>query len=74
MSGASFYTLRHTYISSQLNAGVPTLAIAQNVGTGVAQIEKHYGKFLADDRRKMLERGQIKLEVQEPEGTVISIR
>ncbi len=57
-----FYTLRHTFISHQLNAAVPTLAIAQNVGTGVAQIEKHYGKFLADDRRAMLERGQIKLQ------------
>ncbi len=73
---ASFYTLRHTYISSQLNAGVPTLAIAQNVGTGVAQIEKHYGKFISDDRRKWLESGQIKLEVppKPPGQKVVNIR
>jgi integrase len=70
---ASFYTLRHSYISSQLNAGVPTLAIAQNVGTGVAMIEKHYGKFISDDRRKWLESGEIKLEVP-PESKVVNIR
>ncbi len=70
---ASFYTLRHSYISSQLNAGVPTLAIAQNVGTGVAMIEKHYGKFISDDRRKWLESGEIKLEMP-PESKVVNIR
>lgn len=69
---ASFYTLRHTYISQQLNAHVPTLAVAQNVGTGVAMIEKHYGKFMSDDRRKLLEGGEIKLEV--PEAKVVNIR
>ena len=70
-----FYSLRHTFISHQVAAGMPTLAVAQNVGTSVAMIEKHYGKFLPSDKRDMLERGQIKLPVQKAPGQkVVSIR
>ena len=67
-----FYSLRHTFISHQVAAGMPTLAVAQNVGTSVAMIEKFYGKFLPTDKRDMLERGQIKLEILE--AKVVNIR
>ena len=68
-----FYSLRHTFISHQVAASMPTLAIAQNTGTSVAMIEKHYGKFLPSDKRAKLERGQIKLEMP-PEPKVVNIR
>lgn len=40
-----FYSLRHTHISRALLAGVNTQVVAENTGTSVRMIEKHYGKF-----------------------------
>ncbi|MBS0456756.1 MAG: tyrosine-type recombinase/integrase [Proteobacteria bacterium] len=40
---ASAYTLRHSTITDLVDAGVPTLTVAQIAGTSVAMIEKHYG-------------------------------
>jgi len=48
------YSLRHYHISKALLAGIPTQVIAENVGTSVAMIEKHYGKFMPKDRRRLL--------------------
>ena len=50
-SGTCFYTLRHTHISMALLAGVQAQILAENCGTSVAMIEKHYAKFLHSDRR-----------------------
>lgn len=50
-----FYSLRHYYISRALLAGVPMQVVAENVGTSIRMIEKHYGKFLASDRRRLLD-------------------
>ena len=52
----NFYSLRHTHISRALVAGVNIQVIAENTGTSVRMIEKHYGKFTATDRRAMLNR------------------
>ena len=52
---AVFYSLRHYYISKALLARVPVQVIAENCGTSVRMIEQHYGKFMADDRRVMLD-------------------
>lgn len=49
-----FYSLRHTYISMRLSRGMNIQVLAENVGTSVAMIQKHYGKFLNADRRKMM--------------------
>jgi integrase len=49
-----FYSLRHYYISRALLAGVQAQVVAENCGTSVLMITKHYGKFLAVDRRRML--------------------
>jgi len=46
-----FYSLRHYHISKALAAGVPVQVVAENCGTSVRMIEKHYGKFLPQDRR-----------------------
>ena len=49
-----FYSLRHYHISKALLAGMPAQVIAENCGTSVRMIEKHYGKFMPKDRRAML--------------------
>jgi integrase len=46
-----FYSLRHYHISKALLAGVPAQVLAENCGTSIRMIEKHYGKFMAQDRR-----------------------
>lgn len=49
-----FYSLRHYYISKALLAGIPAQVVAENCGTSIRMIEKHYGKFMPSDRRAML--------------------
>ena len=51
--GTCFYSLRHSHISAALLAGVQAQVLAENCGTSVAMIEKHYGKFRNEDRRAM---------------------
>ncbi|NOY15597.1 MAG: tyrosine-type recombinase/integrase [Gammaproteobacteria bacterium] len=51
-----FYSLRHYHISKALLAGIPIQVVAENCGTSIKMIEKHYGKFLATDRRKLLDK------------------
>jgi len=48
-----FYSLRHTHASLALLGGINIQVLAENMGTSVLMIEKHYGKFLRADRRKM---------------------
>jgi integrase len=55
-----FYSLRHYHISKALLAGVPVQVVAENCGTSVRMIEKHYGKFLPQDRRDFF--NQVRLE------------
>lgn len=54
-----FYSLRHYHISKALLAGIPLQVVAENCGTSVRMIEKHYGKFLPKDRRDFF--NQVKL-------------
>jgi len=44
-----FYATRHTYISVALSAGVNIKWLAEQCGTSVAMIEKHYGRYIRDD-------------------------
>ena len=44
-----FYAIRHTYISVALSAGVNIKWLAEECGTSVAMIEKHYGRYIKDD-------------------------
>jgi integrase len=67
-----FYSLRHSYISNQMRAGVPAQAIAENTGTSVKQIEDHYGHFAPSDKRRMLAKGAMKLDV--PESNLVALR
>jgi len=49
-----FYSLRHYHISKALLSGMPMQVVAENAGTSVRMIEKHYGKFTRTDRRQMM--------------------
>ncbi|MES9874843.1 MAG: tyrosine-type recombinase/integrase [Candidatus Sedimenticola sp. 6PFRAG7] len=49
-----FYSLRHYHISKALMAHIPAQVIAENCGTSIRMLEKHYAKFMATDRRKMM--------------------
>jgi integrase len=49
---ATFYALRHSYISRALKAGVPVKAVADHCGTSLMMIQNHYSKFIAEDRRR----------------------
>lgn len=55
----TFYALRHTHISRALLAGVNAQVIAENCGTSVRMIEKHYGKFMQSDRCEMFNKVKI---------------
>jgi len=55
-SDTVFYSLRHYHISKALVSGMPIQAVAENTGTSVRMIEKHYGKFLKTDRLDMMDR------------------
>lgn len=55
----TFYALRHTHISRALLAGVNVQVIAENCGTSVRMIEKHYGKFMQSDRCAMFNKVKI---------------
>lgn len=42
------YSMRHTFASNAIAAGIPTFEIARVMGTSVLQIEKTYGHLLPD--------------------------
>jgi integrase len=50
-----FYSLRHSYISLAMARGVQIQVLAENCGTSVAMIQKHYGKFADDHRQAQFE-------------------
>ncbi len=52
------YSLRHTFVSECIAAGIATFEIARMAGTSVLQIEKTYGHLLPD----AIERGRAALE------------
>ena len=58
----TFYALRHSYISHALKSDVPTQLLAENTGTSIRMIAQHYGKFIKDDRRRMLAEAGMQLD------------
>jgi integrase len=60
---AVLYTVRHTHISRAILNGQPLTLIAENTGTSVAMISKHYAHMLAESRRKIVERTGPRLRV-----------
>lgn len=60
-AGASFYSLRHWYISQALLAGVDIELLARNVGNSAQIIRKHYHKFLQSDMRDQINKLKVVL-------------
>jgi integrase len=52
--GVCLYSLRHSWITEALLAGMATLDVARLVGTSVMMIEKHYGHLVASAARERL--------------------
>jgi integrase len=53
-AGVCLYTLRHSFITEALLAGLATLTVAKMTGTSLAMIEKHYGHLVLDHAREQL--------------------
>lgn len=60
-SRATFYALRHSYISRAVEAGMPLTVLAENCGTSVRMIETTYAKVLASKRRELVATGAPRL-------------
>ena len=52
--GVVLYTLRHSWITEALLAGMPTLEVARLTGTSLQMIERHYGHLVAEAARERL--------------------
>src|SRR5262249_38977594 len=66
------YSLRHTYASQSILAGMNLKLLADNMGTSIKMLETHYGKFIAASRRKLIEESAFKLGL--PESNVATMR
>jgi integrase len=58
----TFYSLRHTYCTMRLMAGVSVFLLARNMGTSVKYIEEHYGHVDIDVMRRELTRDRRKAD------------
>lgn len=52
---ATFYALRHSYVSRAIESGAPLLIVAKNLGTSVTMIERTYAHVIASTRSAILE-------------------
>jgi len=48
------YTLRHSHASLAIRNGMSLKLLAENMGTSVAMLERHYVKFTLDDKRQLV--------------------
>jgi len=60
-SKCTIYSCRHTYASQSILSGMNLKLLAENMGTSIRMLEKHYGKFIAASRRRLVEEGAFKL-------------
>jgi integrase len=72
-----FYATRHTFISLALSRGARPKWVAEYVGTSVAMIEKHYGRYIAQaDGDQLARLGPVHLGpsvAAETDGDVVPI-
>ena len=53
-------------------AGCLPQVLAENVGTSTKMLEMSYGKFMRADRRRILEAGEMQLDL--PKSNVVGLR
>ena len=59
--GISLYSARHSHASQSLLNGMNPQLLAENMGTSVRMLEKHYGKFTSASRRALIQKTGFKL-------------
>jgi len=65
----TIYSLRHTYASQSILAGMNLKLLAENMGTSIRMLEVHYGKFIAASRQKLVEQSSFKLGLTPPKSS-----
>ncbi len=70
----TIYALRHTHASQALLNGINIKFLAENMGTSIVMIEKHYGKYLAASRRQLIEESGFKLGLPKRAAKVVAFR
>jgi site-specific recombinase XerD len=65
------YSLRHTYASQSILAGMNLKLLAENMGTSILMLEEHYGKFIAKTKQKLVEETGFRLGLKR--GNIESI-
>ncbi len=67
----TLYSLRHSYITTSIEAGVELPLIAENAGTSVTMIEKHYSHItvMTAQARAALVRDKVAIEKELPKET-----
>ena len=72
--GASFHSLRHTYASLSVMAGMPLMVLAKNLGhRDTRMVEQHYGHLSRDHVRKAIEASAPRFGFK-PDPTVAPLR
>jgi integrase len=61
----TLYSLRHTYATFRLESGVEVYALAKVMGTGVTQIEKHYGHVATERLMTEVIKGSSRAESEQ---------
>jgi integrase len=69
-----FYTLRHSYISRALKAGVPTKAVADHCGTSIVMLQQFYAKFIESDQRRYAVMAAPAVKISNVGGKVVQMR
>ena len=57
----TWYSFRHTHITSRLNSGTPVPVIAANCDTSMKYIEEHYFHYRAAEQTEILGKGRKSL-------------
>jgi integrase len=71
----SFHSLRHTWASLAIMAGMPLMVVARNLGhADTRMVEKHYGHLREDFVDKAVREHAPKYEFEPPSGKVQGIR
>lgn len=68
----TLYSLRHSYITRSIEAEAPLPLIAENAGTSVSMIEKHYSHItvMTNEARQALLRDKVAMEVMPVEDPI----
>lgn len=67
----TIYSLRHTYASQSILAGMNLKLLAENMGTSIRMLEVRYGKFIAASKRKLVEEAAFRLDL--PLASAVSL-